>query len=148
MRATDAGAQWRIGGTDTGIDWGHGASDSPPAVRLDGPAAGLFLALVRRRTLQEAGIEIDSDMQVWHTWLARTPLRHEHRERGERRRTVIPPSVRLSQNLPNVAWCVPMARLTSRGLTLGVTVIGRNPGAVPPGPRTCQGHGATDPDSA
>jgi uncharacterized protein (TIGR03083 family) len=74
MRANDAGAQWRIGGTATGIEWGHGASDRPPAVRLAGPAADLFLALGRRRTLQEPGIEIDGDMQVWRTWLARTPL--------------------------------------------------------------------------
>jgi uncharacterized protein (TIGR03083 family) len=74
MRATDAGVEWRIGGTATGIDWGHGTSGSPPAVRLAGPAAGLFLALVRRRTLPESGIEIDGDMRVWHTWLARTPL--------------------------------------------------------------------------
>jgi uncharacterized protein (TIGR03083 family) len=74
MRATDAGAQWRIGGTATGIDWGRSASDRPPAVRLAGPAADLFLALVRRRTHQEPGIEIDGDIRGWHTWLARTPL--------------------------------------------------------------------------
>jgi len=74
VRATDAGVEWRIGGTATGIDWGHGTSDSPSAVRLAGPAAGLFLALVRRRTLQELGIEIDGDMRVWRTWLAHTPL--------------------------------------------------------------------------
>jgi hypothetical protein len=66
--------EWRIGSTATGIDWGHSTSGSPPAVRLAGPAAGLFLALVRRRTLPESGIEIDGDMRVWHTWLARTPL--------------------------------------------------------------------------
>jgi len=74
MRATDVGAQWWIAGAATGIDWGRGASDSPPGVRLAGPATDLFLALVRRRTLQEPGIEIDGDMQIWHTWLARTPL--------------------------------------------------------------------------
>jgi uncharacterized protein (TIGR03083 family) len=74
LRATDAGVEWRIGSTATGIDWGHSTSGSPPAVRLAGPAAGLFLALVRRRTLPESGIEIDGDMRVWHTWLARTPL--------------------------------------------------------------------------
>jgi hypothetical protein len=43
-------------------------------VRLAGPAAGLFLALVRRRALPEPGIEIDGDMQTWHTWLAHIPL--------------------------------------------------------------------------
>jgi hypothetical protein len=53
---------------------GHDPSDSPPAVRLAGPAAGLFLALVRRRALPEPGIEIDGDMQTWHTWLAHIPL--------------------------------------------------------------------------
>jgi uncharacterized protein (TIGR03083 family) len=74
MSATDAGVEWRIGGTATGIDWGHGASGSPPAVHLAGPAADLFLALVRRRTLQEPGIEIDGDIRVWQTWLAHTPL--------------------------------------------------------------------------
>jgi uncharacterized protein (TIGR03083 family) len=74
MRATDAGVEWRIGGTATGIDWGHGTSASPPTVRLTGPAADLLLALVRRRTLQEPGIEIDGDMGVWDTWLAHTPL--------------------------------------------------------------------------
>lgn len=68
------GAQWRIGGTATGIDWGHGVSGGPPAVSLAGLAADLFLALARRRTLQETGIEIEGDMQVWPTWLARTPL--------------------------------------------------------------------------
>jgi uncharacterized protein (TIGR03083 family) len=74
MRATDAGVQWWISGITTGIDWSHGASDSPSAVRLVGPAANLFLTLVRRRTLQEPGIESDGDMEVWHTWLAHTPL--------------------------------------------------------------------------
>jgi uncharacterized protein (TIGR03083 family) len=74
MRATDAGVEWRIGGTATGIDWGHDTSDSPPAVRLAAPAADLFLALVRRHTLQELGIGIDGDMRVWRTWLAHTPL--------------------------------------------------------------------------
>jgi uncharacterized protein (TIGR03083 family) len=74
IRATDAGVQWRISGITTGIDWSHGASDSPSAVRLGGPAAELFLAMVRRRTLQETGIESDGDMGIWHTWLAHTPL--------------------------------------------------------------------------
>jgi hypothetical protein len=74
MRATDAGVDWQINGSANGINWGHGTSSSPPAVRLACSAAGLFLAMIRRRTLQEAGIEIDGDMRVWHTWLAHTPL--------------------------------------------------------------------------
>jgi hypothetical protein len=73
-RRAGPGVDWQINGTANGINWGHGTSGSPPAVRLAGLAAGLFLTMIRRRTLQEAGIEIDGDMRVWHTWLAHTPL--------------------------------------------------------------------------
>ena len=41
MRATDAGVDWQINGTASGINWGHGTSGSPPTgeTRAGVPAA-------------------------------------------------------------------------------------------------------------
>ena len=43
-------------------------------VALRGPAKDLLLALVRRRTAAEAGIEVFGDTAVWDGWLERTPF--------------------------------------------------------------------------
>lgn len=76
LHATDDGlgeaGEWTILGRPDGIavDKEHGKS----TVALRGPARDLLLAVVRRRTAAEEGVEIFGDAGVWDTWLARTPF--------------------------------------------------------------------------
>jgi uncharacterized protein (TIGR03083 family) len=76
LHATDDGlgeaGEWTILGRPDGIavEQGHGKA----TVALRGPARDLLLAVVRRRTVAEEGIEIFGDAGVWDTWLARTPF--------------------------------------------------------------------------
>jgi uncharacterized protein (TIGR03083 family) len=76
MHASDAGlgdaGEWTILGRPDGIavDHEHGKA----TVALRGPARSLLLAVVRRRTAAEEGLEIFGDQGVWDTWLARTPF--------------------------------------------------------------------------
>src|SRR5262249_14776604 len=68
--------------TDTGDDWllRGGAQLTLSRERADatgsvsGPATELFLAGVRRRTADEAGLTITGDESVWQTWLDCTPF--------------------------------------------------------------------------
>lgn len=76
LHATDPGldvAEWTIRGgpDDIAFDHEHG-TDATAALR--GPARDLMLAIVRRRTASELGLEIFGDEAVWDTWLARTPF--------------------------------------------------------------------------
>ena len=41
---------------------------------LRGPAKDLLLAIVRRRTAAEVGVEVFGDASVWDQWLERTPF--------------------------------------------------------------------------
>ncbi|KAA0111341.1 maleylpyruvate isomerase family mycothiol-dependent enzyme [Mycolicibacterium sp. P1-5] len=76
LHATDSGlgeaGEWTILGRRDGIavEQGHGKA----TVALRGPARDLLLAVVRRRTAAEEGIEIFGNAGVWDTWLARTPF--------------------------------------------------------------------------
>ncbi|AKK25782.1 maleylpyruvate isomerase family mycothiol-dependent enzyme [Mycobacterium sp. EPa45] len=76
LHATDSGlggaGEWTILGRPDGIavEQGHGKA----TVALRGPARDLLLAVVRRRSAAEEGIEIFGDAGVWDTWLARTPF--------------------------------------------------------------------------
>ena len=76
MHATDPGlgeaGEWTILGRPDGIavDHEHGKS----SVALRGPARSLLLAIVRRRTAAQEGLEVFGDSGVWDTWLARTPF--------------------------------------------------------------------------
>ncbi|APE17084.1 hypothetical protein BOH72_19365 [Mycobacterium sp. WY10] len=76
LHATDFGlgeaGEWTILGRPDGIavEQGHGKA----TVALRGPARDLLLAVVRRRSAAEEGVEIFGDSGVWDTWLARTPF--------------------------------------------------------------------------
>ncbi|MCV7344957.1 maleylpyruvate isomerase family mycothiol-dependent enzyme [Mycolicibacterium rhodesiae] len=76
LHATDPGlgeaGEWTILGRPDGIavEQGHGKA----TVALRGPARDLLLAIVRRRSAAEQGLEVFGDAGVWDTWLARTPF--------------------------------------------------------------------------
>ncbi|BBX10354.1 maleylpyruvate isomerase family mycothiol-dependent enzyme [Mycolicibacterium aichiense] len=76
LHATDPGlgeaGEWTILGRLDGIavEQGHGKA----TVALRGPARDLLLAVVRRRSAAEQGLEVFGDAGVWDTWLARTPF--------------------------------------------------------------------------
>ena len=76
LHATDPGlgaaAEWTILGRPDGIavDREHGKATAA----LRGPARDLLLAIVRRATVAELGVELFGDPGVWDTWLARTPF--------------------------------------------------------------------------
>jgi uncharacterized protein (TIGR03083 family) len=76
LHATDDGlgtaGEWTITGTGTGIAWSHEHGKGDAALR--GPAKDLLLAVVRRQTAAEGGIEVFGDTAVWDGWLDRTPF--------------------------------------------------------------------------
>jgi hypothetical protein len=41
---------------------------------LRGPAKELLLAIVRRRTAADGGVEVFGDTAVWDSWLEHTPF--------------------------------------------------------------------------
>ena len=57
---------------EEGIGWSHDHEKGDAALR--GPANDLLLAIVRRRTAAEAGVEIFGDTAVWEGWLEHTPF--------------------------------------------------------------------------
>ena len=76
LHATDDGlgaaGEWTITGRDDGIAWSHEHGKGDAALR--GSAQDLLLAIVRRRTAAEGGIEVFGDAAVWDGWLNRTPF--------------------------------------------------------------------------
>lgn len=76
LHATDAGlgtaGEWTVLGRPDGIAVDH--EHGPATTALRGPARDLLLAIVRRRTPAESGLEMFGDEAVWDTWLARTPF--------------------------------------------------------------------------
>lgn len=76
LHATDqhlgTAGEWTILGRPDGIAVDHEHGKATAAVR--GPARDLLLALVRRGTVAELGLELHGDDTVWKTWLARTPF--------------------------------------------------------------------------
>jgi uncharacterized protein (TIGR03083 family) len=76
LHATDEGlgeaGEWLVRGDSQGISWspGHGKGDAA----LRGRAVDLLLAITRRQTAEQLGIEQLGDDSVWSTWLARTPF--------------------------------------------------------------------------
>jgi uncharacterized protein (TIGR03083 family) len=77
LHATDGGlgptGEWTItSDAEGGISWfyAHGKGDAA----LRGPVKDLFLAIVRRRTVGQSGIEVFGDNAVWDGWLERTPF--------------------------------------------------------------------------
>jgi uncharacterized protein (TIGR03083 family) len=76
LHATDDGlgaaGEWTITGTDDGIAWSHEHGKGDAALR--GGAKGLLLAVVRRQTAADGGLEVFGDTAVWDGWLDRTPF--------------------------------------------------------------------------
>ena len=74
LSAPDLGLSWTIRGLESGIEWNRGVTTPARTVTLSGPADALFLALVRRRTAEDARLDIVGDAATWTTWLTETPL--------------------------------------------------------------------------
>jgi uncharacterized protein (TIGR03083 family) len=76
LHATDDGlgaaGEWSIVGRDDGIGYSHEHGKGDAALR--GRAQDLLLAIVRRRSAADAGVEIFGDRGVWDGWLTRTPF--------------------------------------------------------------------------
>jgi uncharacterized protein (TIGR03083 family) len=76
LHATDEGlgptGEWTIVNDEDGVGWSHDHGKGDAAVR--GPANDLLLAIVRRRTAAEAGVEIFGDTAIWDGWLEHTPF--------------------------------------------------------------------------
>lgn len=76
LHATDAGlgavGEWLITSDEEGLDWTHEHGKGDVALR--GPATDLLLALSRRRTVDDLGVELHGDIAVWERWLANTSL--------------------------------------------------------------------------
>lgn len=76
LHATDAprggAGEWTILGRPDGIAVDH--EHARATVALRGRAQDLLLAIVRRGTAADLGLEIFGDQAVWDTWLARTPF--------------------------------------------------------------------------
>jgi uncharacterized protein (TIGR03083 family) len=76
LHATDDGlgptGEWTITHDEDGLQWSHDHVKGEAAVR--GSAVNLLLALTRRRTAAEAGIEVLGDEAVWDSWLNGTPF--------------------------------------------------------------------------
>jgi uncharacterized protein (TIGR03083 family) len=76
LHATDDGlgptGEWTIVNDEDGIGWSHEHGKGDAALR--GPAKDLLLAIVRRRSAADAGIEVLGDTAVWDGWLQRTPF--------------------------------------------------------------------------
>jgi uncharacterized protein (TIGR03083 family) len=78
LRATDSGDDWLILGGDEAVTLARDSGSARPAdeVRADvsGPATGLLLAIVRRRSAEDAGLTVAGDAGVWQNWLDHTPF--------------------------------------------------------------------------
>lgn len=76
LHATEAdlgqAGEWLLRGTESGLSWEPGHGSGTAAVR--GPARDLLLALVRRRSADEAGVTVLGDRAVWTDWLDHTPF--------------------------------------------------------------------------
>jgi uncharacterized protein (TIGR03083 family) len=76
LHATDDGlgptGEWTITHDEDGLQWSHDHIKGEVAVR--GSAVNLLLALTRRRTAAEAGVEVLGDEAVWDSWLNGTPF--------------------------------------------------------------------------
>ncbi len=54
------------------MNWSHDHAKGEAAVR--GRAVDLLLAITRRRSTADAGIEVFGDAAVWDGWLSHTPF--------------------------------------------------------------------------
>jgi len=76
LHATDDGlgptGEWTIVNDSNGVSWTHDHAKGDVALR--GPAKDLLLAIVRRQSAAEGGVEVFGDSAVWDNWLERTPF--------------------------------------------------------------------------
>jgi uncharacterized protein (TIGR03083 family) len=76
LHATDPGlgeaGEWTISVTGAGIAWSH--DHGKGSVALRGGATELLLAMARRVSIADTGIEMFGDDAVWRNWLDRTPF--------------------------------------------------------------------------
>jgi uncharacterized protein (TIGR03083 family) len=77
LHATDDGlgptGEWSITSDSMdGVTWSHDHSKGDVALR--GPAKELLLAIVRRRTTADGGVQAFGDTAVWDSWLEHTPF--------------------------------------------------------------------------
>ncbi|MGV0872405.1 maleylpyruvate isomerase family mycothiol-dependent enzyme [Mycolicibacterium sp. XJ879] len=76
LHATDDGlgpaGEWTVAHAEDGVTWTHDHGKGDVALR--GPAKDLLLAIMRRRSAADTGIEIFGDEAVWESWLQRTPF--------------------------------------------------------------------------
>lgn len=76
LHATDDGlgaaGEWTVTGGDEGVAWSHEHGKGDAALR--GGAKDLLLAIVRRQTAADGGVEVFGDAAVWDGWLTRTPF--------------------------------------------------------------------------
>jgi uncharacterized protein (TIGR03083 family) len=72
LHADDSGDDWLLRGGEKALTLSHEPADA--TAKVSGPASGLLLATVRRRSSGEAGLTIDGDAGIWQTWLDGTPF--------------------------------------------------------------------------
>jgi uncharacterized protein (TIGR03083 family) len=76
LHATDDGlgptGEWTVVNDEDGVWWSHNQGKGDVALR--GPAKDLLLALVRRKSAADVGLEVFGDTSIWATWLDRTPF--------------------------------------------------------------------------
>ena len=72
LRADDTGDDWVLRGDDGALTMSRAPADATASV--SGPATGLLLAVVRRRSADETGLTISGDARIWQSWLDHTPF--------------------------------------------------------------------------
>jgi uncharacterized protein (TIGR03083 family) len=73
LRATDVDATWSLSADGSTLQLRRHEPDPLEGVRVSGPAADLYLALLRRRDVGDTDCSVDGNLTVWETFLARTP---------------------------------------------------------------------------
>lgn len=63
--------EWTVEHDEDGLGWSH--SHGKGSVALRGPAHDLLLAVTRRRSATDLGLDVFGDTAVWDAWLDRTP---------------------------------------------------------------------------
>ena len=66
-------ASWLVEGTESGL-LRRDTNAEEPDTTMTGTAEDLFLAMVRRRPIEDSTVRIDGDPSVWNAWLEGTPL--------------------------------------------------------------------------
>jgi MDMPI C-terminal domain len=71
--ATDVDLSWSILGRGDNLQFLRNSTDSLEGVQLTAKATDLFLALFRRREIEDAECRVEGDPNSWKTFLALTP---------------------------------------------------------------------------